>query len=81
MPRLRPGTREHKNPDKLLELPATLNMGKVYAGGNYVHYERFSSEVLIVTKKNTQKTERKRLSLRAWCARLARGKHPPSQSV
>ncbi|MDR0639445.1 MAG: IS1 family transposase, partial [Spirochaetaceae bacterium] len=47
-----------------------LNTGKVYADGSYAYYERFSPEVLIVTKKNTQKTERKHLSLRTWSARL-----------
>ncbi|MDR0638170.1 MAG: hypothetical protein LBG27_04585 [Spirochaetaceae bacterium] len=39
-------------------------MGNVYTDGNPAYYERFSSEVLVVTKKNTQKTERKHLSLR-----------------
>ena len=66
------GTREHKNLDKLLELLIPLNIGKVYTDGNYAYYERFSSEALVVTKKNTQKIERKHLSLRTWCARLVR---------
>jgi insertion element IS1 protein InsB len=66
------GTREHENPDKLLELLEPLKIGKVYTDGNYAYYERFSSEVLTVTKKNTQKIERKHLSLRTWCARLVR---------
>jgi insertion element IS1 protein InsB len=63
------GTREHGNLDRLLEL---LNLGKVYTDGNYAYYERFSPEVLTVTKKNTQKIERKHLSLRTWSARLVR---------
>jgi insertion element IS1 protein InsB len=63
------GTREHKNLDKLLEL---LKLGKVYTDGNYAYYERFSPDVLTVTKKNMQKTKRKHLSLRTWCARLVR---------
>jgi insertion element IS1 protein InsB len=63
------GTREHGNLDKLPEL---LKPGKVYTGGNYAYCERFAPEVLAVTKKNTQKTERKHLSLRTWSARLAR---------
>ena len=66
------GSREHKNLDKLLELLIPLNIGKVYTDGNYAYYERFSKEVLVVTKKNTQKIERKHLSLRTWCARLVR---------
>jgi hypothetical protein len=53
------GTREHKNPDKLLKLLEPLKLGKVYTDGNYAYYERFSPEVLTVTKKNTQKIERK----------------------
>jgi insertion element IS1 protein InsB len=66
------GTREHKNLDKLLELLKPPKPGKVYTDGNYAYYERFSPEVLTVTKKNTQKIERKHLSLRTWCARLVR---------
>jgi insertion element IS1 protein InsB len=64
---------EYKNPDKLLELLKPLKLGKVYTDGNYAYYERFSPEVLTVTKKNTQKIERKHLSLRTWCARLVGG--------
>jgi insertion element IS1 protein InsB len=66
------GTREHKNLDKLLELLEPLTIGKVYTDGNYAYYERFSPEVLTITKKNTQKIERKHLSLRTWSARLVR---------
>jgi insertion element IS1 protein InsB len=66
------GTGEHKNPDTLLELLRPLKRGKVYTDGNYAYYERFTSEVLAVTKKNTQKIERKHLSLRTWGARLVR---------
>ncbi|MDR2815943.1 MAG: hypothetical protein LBB62_04490, partial [Proteiniphilum sp.] len=58
------GTRDHKNLYKLLELIKPLNIGKVYTNGNYAYYERFSSDVLVVTKKTTQKIERKHLSLR-----------------
>jgi insertion element IS1 protein InsB len=61
-----------KNLDKLLELLKPLNIGNVCTDGNYAYYECFSSEVLTATKKNTQKIERKHLSLRTWCARLAR---------
>jgi IS1 family transposase len=66
------GRREHENLDRLLELLKPLNLGKVYTDGNYAYYERFSPEVLTVTKKNTQKIERKHLSLRTWSARLVR---------
>ena len=66
------GTREHKNLDKLIELLSSLQIGKVYTDGNYAYYERFDSDTLVVTKKNTQKIERKHLSLRTWSARLVR---------
>jgi len=64
------GTREHKNLDELKKLIEPLNIGNVYTDGNYAYYERFSN--VIVSKKNTQKIERKHLSLRTWCARLVR---------
>jgi insertion element IS1 protein InsB len=66
------GTREHENLDRLLELLEPLNLGKVYTDGNYAYYERFSPEVLTITKKNMQRIERKHLSLRTWSARLVR---------
>jgi insertion element IS1 protein InsB len=66
------GTREHKNLDKLMEMREPLKIGKVHTDGNHAYYERFSSEVLRVTKKHRQKPERKHLSLRTWCARLVR---------
>jgi insertion element IS1 protein InsB len=74
------GRREHKNLDKLLELLRPLKIGKVYTDGNYTYYERFSSEVLVVTKKNTQKIERKHLLLRMWRARLVRKGSPLFQN-
>jgi insertion element IS1 protein InsB len=66
------GRGEHKNLDTLLELLEPLTLGKVYTDGNYAYYERFSSEVLTVTKQKRQKIERKDLSLRTWCAGLVR---------
>ena len=66
------GTREHAHLDNLLELLVPLNIGKVYTDGNYAYYKRIDAEVLVVSKKNTQKIERKHLSLRTWCSRLVR---------
>jgi insertion element IS1 protein InsB len=60
---IRFGTGKHKHPDTPLELPRPLSIGKVYTDGGYAYYERFSPEVSIVTKKNTQKIERKHLSI------------------
>ena len=64
------GTREHKNLDELKKLLEPLNIGAVYTDGNFAYFKRFSN--VIVSKKNTQKIERKHLSLRTWCARLVR---------
>ena len=64
------GTGEHKNLDELKKLLEPLNIGTVYTDGNYAYFERFSN--VVVSKKNTQKIERKHLSLRTWCARLVR---------
>ena len=66
------GTREHDNLDKLMALLSPLSIGRVYADGNAVYAGRFSPEVLVVSKKHTQKIERKHLSLRTWCSRLVR---------
>lgn len=66
------GTREHKNLDKLKELISPLDIGTIYVDGNYAYFTRFPDKEIIVTKKNTQKIERKHLSLRTWCARLIR---------
>ena len=66
------GTREHKNLDKLMELLASLDIGTAYTDGNYAYFKRFSADVHCVGKQNTQKIERKHLSLRTWCARLVR---------
>jgi insertion element IS1 protein InsB len=63
---------EHKNLDTLRELLKPPNIGNVYTDGNYAYYERFSPEVLTGTKKNTQRIERKHLSVRTWCVRLVR---------
>jgi insertion element IS1 protein InsB len=60
------GTREHHHLDKLKELLSPLNIGTVYTDGHYAYFERFSSEVLVVSKRNTQKIERKHLALRTW---------------
>ena len=66
------GTREHTNLDALKQLLSPLNIGTVDTDGNYAYFERFASAVLVVSKKNTQKIERKHWSLRTWCCRLVR---------
>ena len=65
-------SREHYNLDELIALLSPLKIDKVYTDGNDAYVERISSEVLVVSKKKTQKIERKHLSLRTWCSRLVR---------
>jgi insertion element IS1 protein InsB len=43
-----------------------------YVDGNWVYVDNLSAEVLTVSKKFTQKIERKHFSLRIWCSRLVR---------
>ena len=66
------GTKEHKNLDKLLDLLRPFGIVKVYADNNPVYASRIDAENLETGKRNTQKIERKHLSLRTWCARLVR---------
>ena len=66
------GTREHENLNKLIELLSPLEIGTIYTDGNYAYFKLFPEEKLVVSKKDTQKIERKHLSLRTWCARLVR---------
>ena len=42
-----------------MELLVPLHLGKVHTDGNYAYYERVDAEMLVVSKKNTQKIERK----------------------
>ena len=53
------GTREHDNLDKLMALLSPLSIGRVYADGNAAYAEKFSAKVLVVSKTNVQKIERK----------------------
>ena len=66
------GTREHGNLDELLELLAQFNITKVYADRNPAYASRIPAGKLETGKYNTQKIERKHLSLRTWCSRLVR---------
>ena len=66
------GTREHKNLDKLIELLKPYKIGKVYADNNFAYEKRFSSDILVTGKKNTQQIERDHLTLRTRIKRLAR---------
>ena len=66
------GTRKHKSLDELLKLLSPFDIGVVYADDNWAYQKRIKNSTLITGKRNTQKIERKHLSLRTWCARLVR---------
>ncbi len=66
------GTREHKNLDALIGLLSPFGIKVVYADDNYAYKSRLTDSELIAGKTNTQKIERKHLSLRTWCSRLVR---------
>ena len=66
------GHKEHKYLDELLSLLSPFNIDIVYADDNKAYQRRIESSKLVTGKRNTQKIERKHLSLRTWCARLVR---------
>ena len=66
------GTKEHKYLDELLALLTPFDIGVVYADDNRAYHKRIKDSSLVTGKRNTQKIERKHLSLRTWCARLVR---------
>jgi insertion element IS1 protein InsB len=44
----------------------------VYSDDNFAYKSRVSESKVVTGKQNTQKIERKHLSLRTWCSRLVR---------
>jgi IS1 family transposase len=66
------GTREHKYLDELISLLEPFDIKIVYADGNYAYTSHITDSVVVTGKTNTQKIERKHLSLRTWCSRLVR---------
>ena len=66
------GTREHKFLDELLELLAIFDINIVYSDKNYAYKNHIKNSIVILGKRNTQRIERKHLSLRTWCSRLVR---------
>jgi IS1 family transposase/transposase-like protein len=66
------GTREHKNLNELLDLLKPFNIKIVYTDDNFAYKARITESDVITGKENTQKIERKHLSLRTWCSRLVR---------
>jgi len=66
------GTREHKNLDELLVLLKQFDINIVYSDDNFAYKSHITRSKVVTGKKNTQKIERKHLSLRTWCSRLVR---------
>jgi insertion element IS1 protein InsB len=66
------GTREHKNLDELCALLAPFNINIVYSDDNFAYKKHITESMVITGKRNTQRIERKHLSLRTWCSRLVR---------
>ena len=66
------GTREHKNLDELLAILKPFNINIVYSDNNFAYDSRITESEVHTGKENTQKIERKHLSLRTWCSRLVR---------
>ena len=64
------GTREHKYLDELSGLLKPFYINIVYSDDNFAYKKRIDNNV--TGKENTQKIERKHLSLRTWCSRLVR---------
>jgi IS1 family transposase/transposase-like protein len=66
------GTREHKFLDELLELLNIFDIDIVFSDDNFAYKNHIKDSLVITGKRNTQKIERKHLSLRTWCSRLVR---------
>ncbi len=66
------GTREHKYLDELKKLLSPFKINIVYSDDNFAYKNHINESQVITGKKNTQRIERKHLSLRNWCSRLVR---------
>lgn len=66
------GTREHRYLDELRTLLAPFHIKTVYADNNYAYKTHIHESNVVTGKQNTQRIERKHLSLRTWCSRLVR---------
>lgn len=66
------GSREHINLENLLASLKPFNISIVYVDNNYAYQEHITESIVDIGKRNTQKIERKHLSLRTWCSRLVR---------
>ena len=66
------GTREYKSLEELQALLKPFKISIVYSDNNYAYKKLIQDTEVKTGKTNTQKIERKHLSLRTWCSRLVR---------
>jgi len=66
------GTREHKYLEELKGLIEDFNITTIFTDGNPAYEELMTEYDHVIGKRETQKIERKHLSLRTWCSRLVR---------
>jgi insertion element IS1 protein InsB len=58
--------------DDLLALLSPFKIKCVYCDDNFAYQSHIKGNVVFPGKRNTQRIERKHLSLRTWCSRLVR---------
>jgi len=66
------GTREHRYFDELRSLLAIFRISIVYCDDNVAYKTHIVESIVNAGKRNTQRIERKHLSLRTWCSCLVR---------
>ncbi len=66
------GTRGHQYLNELLGLLTPFNIHIVYADANYAYQAHIAESGVVTGKRNTQRIERRHLSLRTWCSRPVR---------
>jgi insertion element IS1 protein InsB len=66
------GSKEDSNLIKLIELLKPFDIKLIHCDGNRAYPKYFGEDMVDVGKDETQKIERKHLSLRTWCSRLVR---------
>ena len=66
------GSREHKVLDELLKLLTSVNIRYVYTDNNFAYSSRIPASKHRIGKRNTQRIERKHLTLRTRLKRLNR---------
>jgi len=66
------GPRKDSYLDELQKLLSPFDIDIVFSDDHYGYKTHIKDSIVITGKRNTQKIERKHLSLRTWCSRLVR---------